>query len=989
VEPAFRFGTADTSDAPVNRGVVFRRTLIERIEAAGRVIVVSAPAGSGKTFLLRSWIGEAGLVDRAAWVSVQREERDPQRFWISVADAVRDTAAASSLVRPLTAAPDLDGWAIMERLLEDLAPLRGQFWLVIDDLNELRSEESLHQLELLMMRAPASLRFVLATRHDLHLGLHRLRLEGQLTEIRATDLSFTRAEARALFEAAGVPLSNAALARLHDRTEGWAAGLRLAALSLAGHPDADRFAAEFSGSERTVAEYLLAEVLERQTEPVRQLLLRTSVLERVSGELADLLTGGSGGERVLQELELVNAFVSSLDAQRSWFRYHPMFADLLQLELRRSAPDELPRLHHAAAVWYAEHGYPVEAVRHAQATQDWDLAGRRLSDQWFGLVLDGRGATVRNLLTGFPADVVGAEAELAALMAGDELVHGTLAEAERYLILAAGALASLPAARRERIEVVLAVLRMWLARQRGDLLAVSKEAHQLLAPADVAGEAPAETSADAAANAAGAGPLGLGEDLRALALINLGIAELWAADFKQAERHLGQGVALAHRIGRPYLELTGLAHGSELAALRSYTRGAQRSMQAIDLAGQNGWSDEPIVAVAYTVLGGVMVAQGRLAEGERWLGHAARTLRPEVEPAAGMHLHYARGGLEMARGRHAEAITAFRAARRLAETLVTPHTLVTPMRAAMLQALVLQGETRRAERALAEMDSSERAGGEMRNAIALLRLAKHDPQGASAVLAPVLDGSVRAHPVWVVEAALLEAILRDTFGDAAASGRALERALDVAEPDRVLIPFLIHPAPRLLERHRSRTTTHAVLVSEILGALGTPSAPGSAGSAAPPGEARSLREPLSQAEARVLRYLPSDLTMPEIAEQLYLSVNTVRTHTRHIYDKLGAHRRHEVVDRARALGLLAPVVHKVPAPRQADMRHLLHCPVFWIHCLLFQFRYPLRWNAPLSGRPRPGTRLQGHPGDRDDDHDHDCRHNRRIAVCVAEHKVAE
>ena len=171
------------------------------------------------------------------------------------------------------------------------------------------------------MRAPPQLRFVFVTRHDLRLGLHRLRLEGELTEIRADSLRFTRDEARSLFEGARIDLSASALARLYDRTEGWAAGLRLAALSLAGHPDPERFAAEFSGSERTVAEYLLAEVLDRESEPVRRLLLRTSVLDRVNGELADLLTGGRGGERALQELEQAGAFVTALDARRSWFRY--------------------------------------------------------------------------------------------------------------------------------------------------------------------------------------------------------------------------------------------------------------------------------------------------------------------------------------------------------------------------------------------------------------------------------------------------------------------------------------------------------------------------------------------------------------------------------------------------------------------------------------------------------------------------------------------
>jgi LuxR family transcriptional regulator, maltose regulon positive regulatory protein len=224
---------------------------------------------------------------------------------------------------------------------------------------------------------------VLATRQDLRLGLHRLRLEGELTEIRADDLRFSPAEAEELFGAAGVELTAPTLAMLYERTEGWAAGLRLAALSLGRHPDPARFAAEFSGSERTVAEYLVAEVLERQPGEVRRLLLQTSVLEQVNGELADLLTGGSGGERMLQDLEEANAFVTSLGAARSWFRYHHLFADLLRLELRRTEPGEVSALHELAATWFAGHGFPVAAIRHAQAAQDWGTrqpaAGRQLA----------------------------------------------------------------------------------------------------------------------------------------------------------------------------------------------------------------------------------------------------------------------------------------------------------------------------------------------------------------------------------------------------------------------------------------------------------------------------------------------------------------------------------------------------------------------------------------------------------------------------------
>src|SRR5215472_17360607 len=432
--PTVRAETGGDSGVPAVRGgIVSRSVLFERLGRAGRVTVVSAPAGSGKTFLLRSWIAEAGLADSAAWVPVPDEEHDPQRFWIGVADALRDTVSGSALVRPLTAAPDLDGWAIVERLLKDLVRLEDPVWLVIDDVHELASTEALRQLELLVMRAPDRLRFVLATRHDLRLGLHRLRLEGQLTEIRGADLRFTLAEARALFDAAGVQLPDTVLASLHQRAEGWAAGLRLAALSLSGHPDPERFAEEFSGSERTVADYLLAEVLERQSEEVRRLLLRTSILERVNGELADLLTGEGGAERVLQELEQAGAFVVSLDARRSWFRYHQMFADLLQLELRHSEPAQIPALHGTAAAWFAGHGYPVEAVRHAQAAQDWALAARLLADHWLGLVLNGQGATAYELLTRFPAGAVAADAELIALMAAGELTWGSPEEAEPYL----------------------------------------------------------------------------------------------------------------------------------------------------------------------------------------------------------------------------------------------------------------------------------------------------------------------------------------------------------------------------------------------------------------------------------------------------------------------------------------------------------------------------------------------------------------------------
>jgi LuxR family maltose regulon positive regulatory protein len=255
---------------------------------------------------------------------------------------------------------------------------------------------------------------------------------------------------------------------LHERAEGWAAGLRMAALSLAGHPDPGRFAAEFSGTERTVAEYLLAEVLARQPAEVRRLLLRTSGLDRVSGELADLLTEASGGERILQDLEKANAFVVSLDTARSWFRYHHLFAELLQLELRRTEPEQVRALQLRAAGWLAGHGYPVEAVRHAQAARDWEMAARLLADHWPGLYLDGQEATVHALVGAFPAGMAAGDAELAAVTAAGELAQGSMANAEQFLGLAERGLALVPEGRREQALTLFGVVQMMYSGRSGD-----------------------------------------------------------------------------------------------------------------------------------------------------------------------------------------------------------------------------------------------------------------------------------------------------------------------------------------------------------------------------------------------------------------------------------------------------------------------------------------------------------------------------------------
>jgi LuxR family maltose regulon positive regulatory protein len=277
--------------------LIRRHDLIAALNRAAqkRVTIISAPAGTGKTSLLRAWAVQRGQADRIAFMTVRPGQHDMQLFWLTLLGAVRaaaGTGEGGAQLPPVT--PGSTGSAMVDKVLSELEESCDRFVLVIDDLHELSSPEAAGQLTALLTRLPPGVRAIVATRRDLPLRLHKLRLAGDLTEIRAAQLRFTSRETRQLLAAAGIALPEDMAAMLHQRTEGWAAGLRLAVLSLAGHPDPERFVAEFSGSDRTVAEYLMAEMLERQPPEVQGLLLRTSVLDRVNGELADLLTGATG-----------------------------------------------------------------------------------------------------------------------------------------------------------------------------------------------------------------------------------------------------------------------------------------------------------------------------------------------------------------------------------------------------------------------------------------------------------------------------------------------------------------------------------------------------------------------------------------------------------------------------------------------------------------------------------------------------------------------
>jgi LuxR family maltose regulon positive regulatory protein len=861
---------------PPPRGVVARRRLFDALErgAGGPVTLVSAPAGSGKTTLVTSWLREAPPEAPVAWVAVERDERDPAHFWTTVVDALRRAGALAGApaLEGLTPTPRSAEHDVANQLAEGLRAEGRPVVLAIDDVHHLRSAVARAGLARLLARASPPLRTVLLARGDPELGLHRLRIAGLLAEIRGPELDFTAGEAGALLHADGVEVSEQAVRRLHRRTEGWAAGLRLAAIPLAAGADPARFVAEFSGSERGVAEYLVHEVLAGLAPAVRRVLLRTSVLERVNGALADSLAGGAGGERILQDLEDSGAFVTSLDAGRTWFRYHQLLGDLLRLELRREAPGEVAALHRAAARWHAAHGSALEAVQHAQEGGDWGLARDELMEHWFGLFLDGRQRTLETLVRGFPPAQLHSQPELKLLVAADQLTAGRLAEAEARLAEAHALAAGVPEPRRQRFEVTLAVVGLMRARRRGDL-----------------------AGAATAAAAAVEDPLA-NDDLRALALMNLGIVELWAGRPRDSDRHLQAALALARRIERPLLVLGSLGALAQAANVLLRPADAERhALEAIALAERLGLSREPLLGFACIALSGLLTAKGRLAESEEWHGRAEALLSDLPDPEAHGLLRTGTGALRLAQGRTVEALESLRRADETRVGAPAPAIIATWARMWQLRARIALGEGARVRAALAEAGEAAVRDAQWCNVAARLHLAEGDPPAAAAALAPVRDGRAPpAHVTIELESLLLEAVARHRMGEPAVAERALERALDRAAPAGHAWLFLTLPeSRRALERHPPERTAHGAFVAELLDRLATW-----------PGD--GPRPALTRREQTVLGLLPTNLTAAEIGNELMIGVNTVKTHMRTLYAKLGAHRRAEAVARARQLGLLAP-----------------------------------------------------------------------------------
>jgi LuxR family maltose regulon positive regulatory protein len=873
-------------DVSVARGLLGRENLLEMLDRAvtKRITVISAPPGSGKTSLLRAWADRETHLRRIAFISVLREQQHAPRFWGCVLDAMRNPLGSNRPDGQPAATVALDDDTVFDRVLSQVAGQIEPSVLIIDDLHELKSADALAQLEQLLAILPSPARVVLSSRRDPPIRLHQLRLADEFAEIRAGDLRFSERETRALLAASEISLSEAGVGALYERTEGWAAGLRLAVISLSGHPDAERFVAEFSGTDRAIGEYLMAEMLERQPVEVQSMLLRTSLVDRMNGELADLLAGRAGSEQMLLELEEANAFVVSLDPQRTWFRYHQLLVDFLRLELRRTSADEVPALHRRAARWFAERGDVLEAVRHTLAAGDWPDAARLVADHSFRWVLDGQAGTIRAVLEAFPEGASADHPDLALAHAAAELNEGRLEEAAAQLALAESHLPSAPPARRRRLAVAIASLRLGLARRSGQFSDVIEQVNLL--DASIADES--------------SEPIAMGSELRGIALLNLGIVETWSGRLADAERHLSEGAALAQTIGRPYLEVACRAHQGFPSKLVSVATARERGRQAVALAERHGLDDRPILAPALGAVGGMAIWMGEFDEGERWLRRAWEVASTHADPAAAVLLHVATGMLHAGRGQYQSALGEYAAAAQAQGLLTGVHALA-PRITGWLA--TMQARVGMLDDARATLDGFSTHTGRMGaiyNARAVICMADGDAAAALEVLREALDVTPTAGPAFtLVETHLLAGMSHLQLGDRDAAAAEAEAALGSAEPDRLIFPFAMTEAAELLDALPRHATAHRALLAEIVDLL--------RGASAPDAERERLSQPeeLSRSELRVLRYLPTNLTRPEIAQELYVSINTVNTHIRNIYSKLGARDRSSAVQRARELRLLS------------------------------------------------------------------------------------
>ena len=877
------------------------------------LVLVCAPAGFGKTALLADW---ARSGDRpVAWLSLDAGDEDPVRFWRHVVAALdRARPGIGERVGPLLGPPlpSFDG--LVTALINELAaqPGEDEVMLVLDDYHLVDAQPVHASLAFLLEHLPPGLRLVLASRSDPPLPLARLRAGGQLAELRAGELRFTAEEAAALLrEAIGADLPGAAVAALTTRTEGWAAGLQLAALSLRGQADPVGFVAAFSGSHRYVLDYLAGEVLDRQPEEVRTFLLQTSVLERLSGELCDAVTGRTGGQVMLEQVERANLFLVPLDEVRGWWRYHHLFADLLRARLQQQHPDRLAALHRNAAAWSAERGLGDDAVRHAVAAGEMTWAAR-LVEQYFDAAYNLRGerATVQRWLAALPAELVLsrprlllAQALLAAASGRAEAVEPPLNAAERALAGAADAVdepfepsAGRAASMLVNVPALIALHRSYLAQFRGDAEGTAAFASQALAELD-------------------------GDERLLSSTVQgfLAAAEWLRGRLGQAERAFVSSIAGWRAAGQPLLTAWGvyqlgqvqLDQGRLDAAVRTYR-------QTLDIAAVPGLPPAPPAGSAYVGLGEVAYQRNELDSALRQVTEGIALCRQFLYPAPLATGLVTLAWIRQARGDPGGALEAMGEAGRAA---LGPGVtgLLDPVPAHLARLLLARGEVAAAARWTRErgLDSDDEPGYSQESeylVLARVLLAQERPGAALELLGRLHAAAVaQGRAGSLIEIGALQALALAGAGQEDAAVDALAEALILGWPQGYVRVFADEGAPmgallaRLVaaqksERGAARDVPFDCLAKVFSALGGKPAASGvRRGAAAPvPG----LVEQLTARELEVLALLAAGTPNPRIAEELVVSLDTVKKHVSHLLGKLGAANRTEAVARARQLGLI-------------------------------------------------------------------------------------
>ena len=867
------------------------------------VTIVSGGAGAGKTLLVASWLGAGRPPGPVAWVSLDEDDNDPSRFWSHLLASLRSTGAVAP-DNPLTdlIPPERPAGSFYVRLLGGLAQLAEPVVIVLDDLHRLSDPSVLRGLAAVLRHPSPAVRLVLVTRVDPQLPLQRLRLAEQLSEIRGSDLAFTSGEAEDLFQQSGLDMTSAQVSRLLEHTEGWAAGLRLAAMSFetrafdsrasGGSPspadhsaDISDLVDQFTGEDKTIVDYLLDEVLSGMREADREFLLKTSLVDEICADLANAITGRPDGQQMLETLERSNAFVVGVGMHRVWYRYHPLFREALRHELLLRAPTVVPATHRAAAAWLRERGEPVKALRHAIEAQDWELADTLIARSALPHILGPDRETLSGLLERLPEAQIHTHAGIclgAAILSfhlrDRAAMTGRAAQAAR-LVTADEGDDSVP------ILTGVQLVEMAAARIRGDARAVidaATSAEKLLA------RIPPGVVPAAAYQAVLSG--------------NRGSALLWSGNLYEAEQDLTAGMRMAAAIQLDLPHMNALGHLALIAVARGRLEtAAELGGAAADIAEKRGWSSETQVAAAYLALALCHFEWGDMTRAQAHLDRAAVAHRADQEPPVAVGLRVALARFQLAAGDVAAARAAIADVRSPYRGGELPAFLA---RLVAVEEADIDLRTGRPEQVQGRFARLDAAGIDLmatdreRVRLARAHLALGRPNEAAETVEALL-GDGAANPAPTVEAWLIVALAADRLREDARAIDALSRALDLAAPETLRRPFLTAGARllELLDRHASLVGSHRLFVEGIT----NEAADRAARERIAP---TPLGEPLTDREAAVLRYLPTLLTNAELAEQMYISVNTVKAHLKSLYRKLDVPSRREAVHRARDLGLL-------------------------------------------------------------------------------------